>query len=58
MEFANNDDDDMDEDIDSYKLRCIHSSEIDVQKEMDHTVFDDMVTAFTNSKLLAPLVAL
>ena len=52
----NNEDDD---DINSYVFKSGSSgSVIDIQKEMDQTVFDDMLAALLNSRFIAPLVAL
>ena len=52
----NNEDDD---DINSYLFKSGNSgSVIDIQKEMDQTVFDDMLAALINSRFIAPLVAL
>ena len=51
--------DEEEDDISSYSFKSGNSgSVIDIQKEMDQTVFDDMLAALINSRFIAPLVAL
>ena len=50
---------DSDSDISSYPLKSIDASgNFDIKKEMDITIFDDILAAFINSRYMAPLVAL
>ena len=52
------DNDAEDDDIDNYSFKSGNSAVIDIQKEMNLTVFDDMLAALINSRFVAPLVAL
>ena len=51
-----NDEDDVD--ISNYSFKGGNSAVFDIQKEMNVTVFDDMLAALINSRFVAPLVAL
>lgn len=54
-----NHDDEEEDDISTYAFKSGNSgSVIDIQKEMDQTIFDDMLAALINSRFIAPLVAL
>ena len=51
-----NDEDDVD--ISNYSFKGGNSAVIKILKEMNLTVFDDMLAALINSRFVAPLVAL
>jgi len=54
-----NDDYESDSDASNYLLRSVDANgNFDIKKEMDVTVFDDIIAAFINSRYMAPLVAL